>query len=326
MAEMRQRPEKLHALTSLRFFAAAFVVFYHFVWGFFPAITHESWTGKLIDMGHVSVSFFFLLSGYILGVVYLRRGGAVRARPFFLARFARVYPLFFLTLVVDTPFLFLSRLAKYGLMSAVLKTGISFVGNTAMLQAWVLSLGGINNPCWSLSAETLFYLSFPWLGVALWRLRGVRLWLAAALLYVGGQALVFLMAPHMSANYGNLLPLLHLSTFGLGILLARWQTLAQKNEDGPKRTYFAVSLVAVLSLICFCCVANWAARIPFSNLNDGLLAPIFMGLIWSFSHSQWLPAKVLSVRWMVVLGEASFGLYLIQAPVFHLLQDRKSVV
>jgi peptidoglycan/LPS O-acetylase OafA/YrhL len=320
MGEMNQPRERLHALTSLRFFAAVFVVFFHFIWEYFPAVTHQSLLGKLVDMGHCSVSFFFLLSGYILAFVYLRRGDTMRVRAFFLARFARVYPLFLATLILDTPILLMARLSKYGLKSALLKTGITFAGNTVMLQAWVPWLRGINDPCWSLSAETLFYLSFPWIGIALWKLRGAQLWFTAAILYVGGQLLVLLLRPHLPGDEASYLPLLHLSTFGLGILLARWQTLKQTPGVSSRRPFIAASLVTVLSLGCFVVITLGGAGIPFSSKNDGLLAPIFMGIIWAFSHSQWLPARVLGARWLVVLGEASFGLYLLQFPVFHFFE------
>ena len=92
-----------------------------------------------------------------------------------------------MTLVLDTPVLISERVATYGVKAAWLKTAVTFTGNLVMLQAWVGRLRGIDNPNWSLSAETFFYLSFPILGVALWKLRGARIWVTAALLYVGGQ-------------------------------------------------------------------------------------------------------------------------------------------
>ncbi len=321
-AEVR-RPEKIHALTSLRFFAALFVVQFHAMWGFLPSVTHETWLGRVVTLGFVSVSFFFLLSGYILGVVYLRGGGPVRARDFFRARFARVYPLFFLTLVLDTPNLFLARLGTYGLKSAVVKTSVTFLGNAAMLQAWILQLRGIDNPNWSLSVETIFYLSFPLLGVALWKLRGASLWLVAGLVYVGGQAVVLLVAPHLNADpdLAKFLPLLHLSTFALGVLVARWQSL-QPRRVSPGAAPWLVTpwLVALLAAAGFAAVVYFAPAIPTANLYDGLLAPIFIGVIWAFSHPEWLPAKLLSAKWLVVLGEASFGLYLFHIPVLHLFE------
>ena len=100
-----QRPEKIHALTSLRFFAAFYVVCFHSLWNgtFLPSLHRNSYLGKLIHLGYSQVSFFFLLSGYILAFVYLRDNRPIAARKFFLARFARIYPLLFLALLADTP-------------------------------------------------------------------------------------------------------------------------------------------------------------------------------------------------------------------------------
>jgi peptidoglycan/LPS O-acetylase OafA/YrhL len=71
-----QVSEKIHALTSLRFFAALYVVSYHTIHAssFLPRISGTI-VDKVVSLGYVSVSFFFLLSGYILSMVYLRRGG-----------------------------------------------------------------------------------------------------------------------------------------------------------------------------------------------------------------------------------------------------------
>ena len=33
-----------------------------------------------------------------------------------------------------------------------------------------------------------------------------------------------------------------------------------------------------------------------------------------------MPARLLSAKWLVVLGEASFGLYLIHMPILHVLE------
>jgi peptidoglycan/LPS O-acetylase OafA/YrhL len=319
-----RRPEIIHALTSLRFFAALYVVLEHTIWSFFPAITHEGVFANLLSLGFVS-SFFFLFSGYILGVVYLRRGGPVRPLPFFGARFARVYPLFLLTLLLDTPLVFLRAVPLVGLKNAVVKTGISFAGTVVMLQGWNLRFRYIDFPNWSLSAEMIFYLIFPFLGATLWKLRGARLWVVGAVLYFGGQALVLETARHISGDYAYRVPILHMTTFALGILLARWQTLDRERDrergSRPLRTNrFRASLITVLALVCLGAVAYRLPRIPNSNLRDGLLAPLFLGIIWAFTNSQWLPARLMSAPWLVVLGQASYGLYLFHIPVFDLFE------
>jgi peptidoglycan/LPS O-acetylase OafA/YrhL len=114
-------PAKIHALTSLRFFAALYVVCFHAlsVASFLPSIRSESFLGRWLGLGYTSVSFFFLLSGYILGVVYLRRGSPVALGAFFRARFARIYPLLFLSLVVDIPYFFNQESHLRGLRAAI---------------------------------------------------------------------------------------------------------------------------------------------------------------------------------------------------------------
>ncbi len=139
--DQAQMSGKIHALTSLRFFAALYVVCYHtlHISSFLPGLT-TGVPNKFLSLGYISVSFFFLLSGYILSMVYLRKGTPLRLRSFYLARFARIYPLYLLTTIGDTPNLLLPRIAKYGIQMAWLKTLVTFLGNLIMLQAIVLWL------------------------------------------------------------------------------------------------------------------------------------------------------------------------------------------
>jgi peptidoglycan/LPS O-acetylase OafA/YrhL len=269
----------MSALTSLRFFAAIYVVFHHtfVIKSFLTYIGPDSVFGKLFTLGYVSVSFFFLLSGYILGVVYLQRGTEVNRRSFYLARFARVYPLFFLTLILDTPNLYFIKVAQYGQMGGLVRTVIRFFAATFMIQAWYVQWRGIDNPNWSLSAEAFFYLVFPFVGVVLWRARGASLWMAAAAVYLGGQALILLVAPHLDAETSPYLPALHLSTFMLGILLARWQTLNAKAAlPGRASVGLAPNVVSVICLALFGMAVNWSSILPRYFWFDGILAPVFV--------------------------------------------------
>jgi peptidoglycan/LPS O-acetylase OafA/YrhL len=62
---------------------------------------------RVLLLFHASVSFFFLLSGYVLGLVYLREGKSVDLRKFFSARFARLYPLYLVVMTLSVPELLL---------------------------------------------------------------------------------------------------------------------------------------------------------------------------------------------------------------------------
>ena len=89
-------PPDLRALTTLRFFAALWVVLYtaweHLNVGFEPT---------LVSKGYLGVEVFFVLSGFILSHVYLEAAGEKRFsyRGFLWARIARVYPLHLATLI-----------------------------------------------------------------------------------------------------------------------------------------------------------------------------------------------------------------------------------
>jgi peptidoglycan/LPS O-acetylase OafA/YrhL len=318
--------KKIYPLTSVRFFAASLVLFHHSVRIFLPVFSARGVDGVPKDVAGilslafpVSASFFFFLSGYVLSFVYLHNQPVLDKSNFFAARFARLYPLYFIVLVLDTPELLLPEVQRYGVKVGLTKTAEILVANVGMLQAWNGSrLLGINLPSWSLCVEAFFYLCFPLLGVLLWRLRGARLWTAAAALYAGGQVLVWGMRPHLSVEMVLTLPPLHLSTFALGILLARWQTLQHRNVQAQVRV-LQVNTVLALSVggLLGSALLIPLFRVP-APYNNGLLAPIFAGFVWALSIIPTPLSRWLCGRWLVNLGNASYALYLIHTPILAL--------
>jgi peptidoglycan/LPS O-acetylase OafA/YrhL len=308
---------KIHALTSLRFFAALMIVFFHsfpvVIPGFPPGALGHRW----FSTWSVSVSFFYFLSGYILSVVYLREGKPVNRRNFWAARFARIYPLFFVTLVMDTPNVIVFRIPVYGLKKTLLLTSGTFLFDMSMLQSWVPHLRRICDPNWSLSVEAVFYLIFPFVGPTLWKLSGKKLWLAALAIYAGELVLVSAVGGRFDADFTGVFPLFHIPTFLLGILLARWQKDVQdRTHPAPVGTWrvYVILLAAITGYVLI--IANVNTHIPIILVYDGLLAPVFACIIWSFTCTNWWIARLLSASWLVVLGEASYGLYLIHGPVW----------
>ena len=196
-----------------------------------------------------------------------------------------------------------------------MKTTASFVASVLMLQAWFWRFRGIDFPNWSLSVETLFYAIFPFIAVALWRLRGTRLWLSMAGIYIIGQAMVLIVASHVNRTAVGSFPLLHVSTFALGILLARWQTLDEQGSLWRPAKPVVVYAVVAAATAAFATLFLFP-QIPEWSKNDGLLAPIFCAYIWSFAQPGNLLTALFSARWLVLLGEASYGLYLIHIPFY----------
>lgn len=316
---LRPQTERIHALTSLRFFAALWVVVFHTMLLPFGNL-RGTLADRIISFGYTSVSFFFLLSGYILAIVYLAHGRPIKKKDFYAARLARVYPLFAITLLFDAPFVVYERASQFGWARSLAKTSGTLVIHIFMLQAWLPWLRGIDQPNWSLSVETVFYLAFPFLGVLFWRLRGALLGIVAASIWIVNQLVVALILPHVSKPTITFHPLLHLSTFSLGILLARWQ-ISQREKVGahkPSRSQLIVAWMAGLSSLIIAMQAGDTIASPY--WNAGLLTPGFALILWACTGNESLIVRALSVKWLVVLGEASFGLYLIHVPLNHLFK------
>jgi peptidoglycan/LPS O-acetylase OafA/YrhL len=146
---MKGSLEKLDALTSLRFVAAAMIVFFHVPAEFGLSLDPY----KPFMLGH-AVSFFFVLSGFILALVYPDLEGKGRVGRFWLARFARLWPVHIAAFI-----------STFILFDAQWKTHFALV-NLLMLQAWFPLLEYLfvyNSVSWSISVECFFTCAFRFL-------------------------------------------------------------------------------------------------------------------------------------------------------------------
>src|ERR1700722_17259980 len=130
-----------------------------------------------------------------------------------MARFARIYPAYLLSLILISWFVveFLLKPGRSVAQKAVV------VGDYALvLQGWTGSLAvGWNTPAWSLSCEFFFYLCFPLLFLALRRASLLRI--IATL----GASFVVPILLAQGGVPGVWKPVHHLSDFVAGIAAAR---------------------------------------------------------------------------------------------------------
>lgn len=314
-----QARQKILPLTSLRFFAALFVIFFHTT----SMVLRENLpvpVTRFLDLGYTSVSFFFTLSGYILAIVYLSKGEVLNRKPFWIARFARIYPLFFLTLLLDTPNLLIYRISTYGIANGIAKTSATFAANLVMLQSWILQLKGIDDPNWSLGVETVFYLIFPFIAYSLWRVSP-----RATLGFLGSACIAAIAFPwlgtwtHINLDVLKFNPLFHISEFVAGILLARWHTNLLANERTRGILQKFGWLLVLIAAILFGFVAEYKQSVPVAVIHDGLMIPVWALLIVGCASGNRVVERALSAPLLVVLGEASYAMYLLHIPIWHFL-------
>jgi peptidoglycan/LPS O-acetylase OafA/YrhL len=312
--------QKTRPLTSLRFFAAFYVVVGHTLLPDMAAAS-PGVVKNFLDLGFISVGFFFTLSGYILSHIYLRPGMLVDRHRFWLSRFARIYPLFFVSLLLDLPHLLTDQLARGTPKVALAKSAVIFAGNACMLQGWLVRLRELNNPSWSLASQTIFYLSFPFLGVMIWKLRARFTIPLAVIFYMAAMLLVWVAARlHIRGDFIAYNPIFHLHEFLIGILLAKWHFARLENPQSEKTLVRHSPWIILAALALFCVAVIEYKKVPFLAMKDGLLTPLSaMMIVGCCSGNKWI-ASALSVRWLEVLGEASYGMYLLHIPIWHQFQ------
>ncbi len=197
-APLHPREARFYELDILRGLAALVVVFFHYKHFLLISDTagfdydHMPFSSALMPLylyGQFFVELFFAISGYVFFWLYARPIEEARtdAWSFFVARFARLYPLYFVTLIVVAGLQFAYRSQYGGDFIYIGDTLGNFVLNLLMVQQWLpYAAQSFNGPAWSISVEVflyaLFFLLCVWRKNTLWALAG--LFLAGAVVRV----------------------------------------------------------------------------------------------------------------------------------------------
>jgi peptidoglycan/LPS O-acetylase OafA/YrhL len=308
---------RLAALTSLRFLAAAAIVYHHVMgaWAF-PRVPEF-----LFAQG---VSFFFVLSGFILTYRYPLLRDWPEIRRFWLARFARIWPAHATSLVIVVA-------TATAVLSSFDGTNLRFyvTTNLLMVQSWIPSRAAIslNGPSWSISTEFAFYLMFPLLISDFARTWHVKL--------VGAIVLSFLIVVAcfvLGIDWGNGafpvivgFPLTRLFEFVLGMCAALlWRRLPAIRIG---RVYGTALELAALGLVVL--ASHLAVRVP----NPGSAPSAWLAicalpsvpaalLIVAMAMNRGLISRALSFPAAVFLGEISYSVYLLHGLIAYVVAFR----
>lgn len=299
--EQVARP-RLESLTGLRFIAA-FAVF-----GLHLMVVHVtpaySPLVHVFGAGATGVSFFFILSGFVLTWSHQSTD---TAGQFIRRRVARIYPLHALTWVAAGAIL-TYFLKVPGTMPAL--------ASLLLLAPWInspLYYGAMDAPSWSLGCEMLFYALFPLLLPAVSNLsRRVRLtFLPAFVVFYFLWAAVCRPATNGTTSYWLLypFPLTRLGEFIIGIILA----IEVKQGRLPQIPLGLASLLAAVAFI-------GASFVPTAFAFVAVTLMPFMLLIVAAAQADVRSRRtILSRPMMVRLGAWSFALYLVHIEVIFVL-------
>ena len=311
-------------LTSIRFFAAMLVVIYHYgrsVWPFDEGFLHT-----VTQCAASGVAFFFFLSGFILAHVYHQAQWAECGvlKRYFISRLARIYPIYVVALItqylINLKHIYVDRLS-------IVDSLVGLQVHVFMLQAWLPSqVSQLNIPGWSLSVEVSFYLLFPLIIQRVMAMKQSSVIPAFVILFFSSQGVLLLMRTVIWADWFNASPTIHnfilyypplyFSLFILGVLAFRTvHARLQQGESNP-RLMALLSIIAVLGIVVS---SYWADSKMAYGIHVGMLAPLYGVLLYSLCDPFNNVARMLSSRILEELGEASYSIYILQMPVYHLM-------
>jgi peptidoglycan/LPS O-acetylase OafA/YrhL len=301
---------RLPSLTGMRFLAAAMVFVFHTAisFAFANQTVGFAYLFFVSGLGSIAVSFFFVLSGFVLTWSAREHDSAPM---FWRRRFFKIFPNHVVT--------FAAALVLMSIAGQAIRIPET-VSNLFLVQSWVPRYNFVtsaNGPAWTLACEVLFYLCFPLLFAALHRVKGNVLWVLAA-----ATTAVIMVIPAISLAalpstpafpwgpaswvqiwFVNYFPVSRLFEFVLGILLARivmsgkWIRLPLPVALGIGFVGYGVSLFVPTHFL-----YRYAA-----------VMVIPLALIIAAGAAADLKGRktVFAGRAMVFLGEVSFAFYLV---------------
>lgn len=294
---------KIPQITFTRFIAAMAIVISHFNKDMF--LYNIDYISNVFLRANVGVSYFFILSGFIMVVAYHKKE-RIAYFDYYKNRFARIYPLYVLGLL-------LYLVTKYSNFSFY-KVFLYLLG----LQSWIPGEAMILNfPGWSISVEFLFYLIFPVLYNYFYVKGNKSIWVITVMIWIITQIFSGLYVessyyegPHTQSH--ELLyyfPLMHINEFLAGNLAGIFfvNNHRRKNYDIPVMIIF---ILIILSLI----------FIPLFYHN-GLMAILFIPFIVLISKNSGVITRLFSLKQLEYLGEASYAVYITHIPVLYILRE-----
>ena len=292
----------LPALTGLRFFLALWVIVNHLVGKghiYEPvALMLPGPLQAIMRSGYQAVPTFFVLSGFVLARTYAStEWNRANVWRYLVGRFARVYPVYLLSLLIVLPFIVMAKDQPKGWLVAM---------HLTLTQGWWAGryTAGWNTPAWSLSCEMFFYLVFPLLVVPMKNWGWART--------IGIALLACVMTPVMWASgiSDQLKPIIHLSDFLMGIAVSRVFDLLTERRTAPTgRWLYGLGILGSAAII------GYAQFLPKGLSMNTLLRPLNAALLLGLGLGGGWIARILSARPIVYLGKASYGMYILHIPI-----------
>ena len=293
--ETQPAREHLDYLDSVRGIAAIMVMVSHFInWKFEGSMKAK--VAALVFSGSDTVSFFFVLSGFVLSYKYLVRGASLDIRNFYISRVFRLWPAFFVIVLLCALNAIRYDLGFQNLVNVFLLDRTGFWEEAILIRSHPKYYG----PGWTLAIELVMSFAVPFFILIAKKGPRTMYWLLAALLLIGGNTFAF--------------------HFALGVLLSCIFTQVQEVSFRQTAWYRYHYLILAVSVVLFSLqelVRIFPLSHTYTGIADylgitlyhysGLASFVFIVAILCSNMAK----KMLRYPLLRFFGKISYGMYLV---------------
>lgn len=335
---MKPTQQKIPLLDVFRFLCSVLVILVHYE-GFFG--TH------LIQGAYATsaVSWFFMLSGFVLAYNYPQLQGYGALRGFYLHRLIRIYPVYCLAVLFASAVVIIiyywgpenyfnttlrpaylsydiAQTKDFSFWSIAVLRHLSFTQSLAAPESLKLF---INGPLWSLVLEMYFYVFFPLFLLLIKKINtGMRIVITLLSGYLLQFLLIQILLPEaevygmreiQESIYTN--PLVRVIEFLFGMILFKaWLLLSQ-----VKKRHFSLKwlFIAAMALLTYVALIEFGERyLPYQYNRFFVTVPIITVLVYAIVRINWYPGEKMT-RFCSTLGALSYLIYCLHWPLMDLL-------
>jgi len=302
--------KRIDQLTFTRFIAIVVVLFFHGGGGVYFHALNIFLPSALLTSATTSVSYLYVLSGFVMSLVYYRPHEKFSIGQYWTSRILRLYPLYIISFLLVCYYYidYIARIKPQKILA-----------NVFVLQAWWPPYAqSFNYASWSMTVEFFFYAVFPFFTMWAYRQSTKKLISVSIVLWAVSQVIHNILWVGYYPENGNFLiyfPFFHLGSFILGAVGGIWFLRERRGQVITPRAGLLVFWGSVFLASVYIVLSSKFAQFPNGlELMTGLLAPILTVTVVTLALDKSRLSLLFNYPALVALGETSYGLYILHVP------------
>lgn len=309
--------KRVDQLTFTRFAMILLVLFYHGTGTFYMGVLDFFPFSAILRSAPTAVSYLYVLSGFVMALVYFKPGKRLDISGYWRARFVRIYPLYIISFILTCLYYYdgLFRIKPQ-----------KFIANIFVVQAWIPAYAqSFNYSSWSMTVEFFFYALFPF--ILLWAARQTSrklVWSAMALWGIS-QSVHYVLWMRYFPEFRDFViyfPLFHLSSFVMGVVGGIWYLREGRDGNYNSKVNLALLFTSLFLIGAYTAVSSGVYPSLPHDLQpmSGLLAPLMALFIVTLALDGSRLSTAFQHPVLVNLGETAYAIYILHVPLYWLYE------